>query len=126
MELLDIKNAFFVFLSKAFKVSDSVNNIAINQIELQSYEQLTREGRLYEEVMAFEGEWIREVVKQRLNAFKNDCKSSMTHYPEYGYFKSRFPEILNLLIKYPTYIREEGHEKNGNDILVYTKNLINC
>lgn len=103
VEALDIHSAFFLLLSKIFHVVERVDGIPINQEELQRYDKLVRDGRFYEDVMEFENCFIRDQMKARLNAFKNATNSSMSRYPEYRYFKERFPTLLEVLKKYPTY-----------------------
>ena len=110
MEIMDISNAFFVILSKIFHVADRTNNSIIMSEELASWDKLTREGRLYEEVMKFTHNPIRDDVKKSLNAFKNDDWNSMVHYPEYSFFKKYFPTIVRAMGNYPTYTKEDGTE----------------
>ena len=108
VEAMDIHNAFFLLLSKILHVAERVDGIHIDHEELKRYDKLIRDGRLYEDVMLYEKYPIRDQIKERLNTFKNDTKASMVHYPEYGYFKERFPSILHALQEYPTYIKKDG------------------
>jgi len=108
VEAMDIHNAFFLLLSKILHVAERVDGFHIDQEELNKYDKLIREGRLYEDVMLFEKYPIRDQIKERMNTFKNDTKASMAHYPEYNYFKERFPSILHALQEYPTYNKKDG------------------
>lgn len=108
VEAMDIHNAYFLLLSKIFHVTDRVGGFQIDQEELIRYDQLVRAGHLYEDVMLFEECPSRDQIKERLNAFKNDTNTWMTHYPEYNYFMDRFPSILHALQEYPTYKKNDG------------------
>ena len=104
IEIWDVPNACFVFLSKILKVSGVVNDTFIDSDELKKYDCLVRNGRLYEEVMKYVNSTNRDLIKNKVNAYKNDDPLAMINYDEHGFFKENFPSIVNALKKYPTYI----------------------
>lgn len=105
VEVMDIHCAYFTFFIHIFRTIPS-----IDKDELKRYEELVRNGFIYEDAMEFIHCDDRDAMKHMLNSYKALPPRRMGKRPENSYFKEKFPTIHKCLAHYPTYINKNGKE----------------